>query len=39
MIGRFHEVSVHAPDPIASLAFYERLGFAQVTTGEAFPYP
>ena len=39
MIGRFHEVSVHAPDLIASLAFYERLGFAQVTTGEAFPYP
>ena len=39
MIGRFHEVSVHAPDPLASLAFYERLGFAQVTTGEAFPYP
>jgi catechol 2,3-dioxygenase-like lactoylglutathione lyase family enzyme len=39
MIGRFHEVSVHAPDPVASLAYYERLGFAQVTTGEAFPYP
>jgi catechol 2,3-dioxygenase-like lactoylglutathione lyase family enzyme len=39
MIGRFHEVSVHAPDPVASLAFYERLGFAQVTTGDAFPYP
>ena len=39
MIGRFHEVSVHAPDVLESLAFYERLGFAQVTTGEAFPYP
>jgi catechol 2,3-dioxygenase-like lactoylglutathione lyase family enzyme len=39
MIGRFHEVSVHAPDPAESLAFYERLGFGQVTTGEAFPYP
>ncbi len=39
MIGRFHEVSVHAPDPAASLAFYERLGFGQVTTGEAFSYP
>jgi len=38
MIGRFHEVSVFAPDPAGSLAFYERLGFAQVTTGEAFPY-
>jgi catechol 2,3-dioxygenase-like lactoylglutathione lyase family enzyme len=39
VIGRFHEVSVHAPDVLDSLAFYERLGFAQVTTGEAFPYP
>lgn len=39
MIGRFHEVSVHAPDLLESLAFYERLGFSQVTVGEAFPYP
>ena len=39
MIGRFHEVSVHAPDLLASLAFYERLGFTQVTTGEAWTYP
>ncbi|MGH8129614.1 MAG: VOC family protein [Steroidobacteraceae bacterium] len=39
MIGRFHEISVHAPDPLASLAFYERLGFSQVTTGEAWSYP
>jgi hypothetical protein len=39
LIGRFHEVSVHAPDLLASLAFYERLGFSQVTVGEAFPYP
>ncbi len=39
MIGRFHEVSVYAPDPAESVVFYERLGFAQVTTGEAFPYP
>lgn len=39
MIGRFHEVSVHAPDLLASLAFYERLGFTQVTAGEAFTYP
>lgn len=39
MIGRFHEISVHAPDMLASLAFYERLGFTQVTTGEAWPYP
>lgn len=39
MIGRFHEVSVHAPDVLASIEFYERLGFVQVTTGEAWPYP
>ncbi len=39
MIGRFHEVSVHAPDLLASLEFYEQLGFTQVTAGEAFPYP
>ncbi len=39
MIGRFHEISVHAPDVLASLAFYEQLGFTQVTTGEAWPYP
>lgn len=39
MIGRFHEVSVHAPDVLASIAFYERLGFTQATAGEAWPYP
>ncbi|MGQ0430551.1 MAG: VOC family protein [Gammaproteobacteria bacterium] len=39
MIGRFHEFSVHAPDVIASLEFYERLGFVQASTGEAWPYP
>ena len=39
MIGRFHEISVHAPDVLASIAFYERLGFTQATTGEAWTYP
>jgi len=39
MIGRFHEVSVHAPDVLESLSFYERLGFTQVTAGEAWSYP
>jgi catechol 2,3-dioxygenase-like lactoylglutathione lyase family enzyme len=39
VIGRFHEVSVYAPELLESLAFYERLGFTQVTAGEAFPYP
>jgi len=39
MIGRFLEVSVHTPDVLASLAFYEQLGFTQVTTGEAWSHP
>jgi catechol 2,3-dioxygenase-like lactoylglutathione lyase family enzyme len=39
MIGRFLEVSVHAPDVLASLEFYERLGFTQLATGEAWSYP
>ena len=39
MIGRFLEVSVHAPDVLASLEFYEALGFSQAATGEAWPYP
>ncbi len=39
MIGRFLEISVHAPEVLASLGFYERLGFTQLTTGEAWPYP
>jgi catechol 2,3-dioxygenase-like lactoylglutathione lyase family enzyme len=39
VIGRFHEFSVHAPEVLASLEFYERLGFVQASTGEAWPYP
>ena len=39
MIGRFLEISVQAPQVLESLAFYERLGFTQVTTGEAWSYP
>jgi catechol 2,3-dioxygenase-like lactoylglutathione lyase family enzyme len=39
VIGRFLEVSVHAPDILASLEFYEKLGFVQASTGEAWPYP
>jgi len=39
MLGRFLEVSVHAPDILASLAFYERLGFTQASVGEAWPHP
>lgn len=39
MIGRFLEFSVHAPDVLASLEFYEKLGFVQATTGEAWSHP
>lgn len=39
MLGRFLEVSVHAPDILASLAFYERLGFTQASVGEAWSHP
>jgi len=39
MIGRFLEISVHAPDVLASLEFYEQLGFSQASTGEAWSYP
>jgi hypothetical protein len=39
MLGRFLEVSVHAPAIVESLEFYESLGFAQAQVGEAWPYP
>lgn len=39
MIGRFLEFSVHAPDVLASIGFYEGLGFEQASTGDAWPYP
>jgi catechol 2,3-dioxygenase-like lactoylglutathione lyase family enzyme len=39
MIGRFLEISVYAPDVLASLEFYEQLGFSQASTGEAWSYP
>lgn len=39
MIGRFLELSVHAPDVLASIEFYESLGFLQATTGDAWSYP
>lgn len=38
MLGRFLEYSVHAPDPGASLDFYQRLGFSQAEVGEAWPH-
>lgn len=39
MPGRFLEISVHAPDILASLQFYESLGFRAVTVGETWSYP
>lgn len=39
MLGRFLEISVHAPDVQTSLAFYESLGFVQASVGEMWPYP
>lgn len=40
MLGRFLEISVHAPDLLESLAFYEGLGFQQIAVNEvrAWPY-
>jgi catechol 2,3-dioxygenase-like lactoylglutathione lyase family enzyme len=39
VLGRFLEISVHAPDILESLAFYERLGFTQAQVGEAWSHP
>jgi hypothetical protein len=39
LLGRFLEVSVHAPDVLESLQFYESLGFVQASTGDARIYP
>ena len=39
MLGRFLEISVHAPAIRESLAFYEALGFVQASVGEAWPHP
>jgi len=38
MIGRFLEISVHAPDILASLAFYESLGFKPVQVNETWTH-
>ena len=39
MFGRFLELSVTTGDIAASVQFYERLGFAQLATGDAWPHP
>jgi catechol 2,3-dioxygenase-like lactoylglutathione lyase family enzyme len=39
MLGRFLEVSIHCPDVLGSLRFYEALGFTQAPVGEAWKHP
>jgi catechol 2,3-dioxygenase-like lactoylglutathione lyase family enzyme len=39
VLGRFLEISVHAPDVPESLAFYESLGFVQVAVGDTWKHP
>jgi catechol 2,3-dioxygenase-like lactoylglutathione lyase family enzyme len=38
MPGRFHELSLATSDISASIEFYERLGFWQAPTGDAWPH-
>ena len=37
-IGRFLELSVHAPDILDSLHFYKLLGFEEVPSGDIWPH-
>jgi hypothetical protein len=39
MIGRFLELSLQADDILASVEFYERLGFRQLQVGETWSHP
>jgi catechol 2,3-dioxygenase-like lactoylglutathione lyase family enzyme len=39
MIGDFHELSVSSGDILESIAFWERLGFAQARAGDAWQHP
>lgn len=39
MIGRFLEVSLHAPDVLESIAYWEALGFRQVETNDVWNHP
>jgi hypothetical protein len=39
MPGRFHELSISTPNILASLDFYEGLGFWQAPTGDVWPHP
>ena len=39
LLGTFHEISIVVPDVRAAVEFYERLGFTQATTTDAFAHP
>lgn len=39
MLGRFLEVSVHAPNALESLEFYQKLGFSSAEVGETWSHP
>jgi hypothetical protein len=39
MLGRFLEISCHAPDVLASLTYYESLGLTQATVGDIWQHP
>ena len=39
MLGRFHEISLQTSDIRASVEFYERLGFSQAATNDAWTHP
>src|SRR5882672_880732 len=36
MLGRFLEISVHAPSVLESLEFYQKLGFSQAEVGDTW---
>lgn len=38
LIGRWLEISVHAPDVLESLNFYKALGFEELTTGDIWAH-
>lgn len=38
-LGRFLEIGLSVPDVLASLEFYESLGFTQATVGDAWNHP
>jgi len=39
LLGTFHEISIAPHDIRAAVEFYERLGFTQATTSDAFSHP